>query len=77
MGLPDWPDKEEGALTIAAFKAKQIAKQEVIGAAEGKTETKGTEEGKENGNTENEKDRDEGTTTKQGEQPDPSADEET
>jgi len=35
QGLPDWPDAEEGKLTVAEFKARKETEGEKVGAAEG------------------------------------------
>lgn len=40
VGLPPWPDAEEGALTVAQFRAFKETQGEKVGAAEGAAEAK-------------------------------------
>jgi len=40
VGLPPWPDAEEGALTVAQFRALKETQGEKVGAAEGAAEAK-------------------------------------
>lgn len=35
QGLAPWPDREEGALTVAAFKARKEAAETIVGVSEG------------------------------------------